>query len=291
MRVALGQLDMVWEDKDASIKRAERMIAEAAEAQADMIIFPEMSFTGFSMNLEQIGEPVGASATVQQMSAFARQYQLAIAFGWAALPELSESSGQAISAQTMSVIGQKLGTNRFTLLDRSGQTVAEYVKIHPFTHGGESEHYARGEQIINVPFLGRNISLFICYDLRFPELFQIAAEQSDVMFVIANWPAVRSAHWQTLLRARAIETQSYVVGVNCFGERDGFSYSGDSMAVDSIGNVLGVLSGREGVLICDLDDRAWRLREKFQTRADRQKKLYEEYYNGARTIKRYGGAK
>lgn len=286
MRVALGQLDMVWEDKVASIERAERMITEAAEAQADVIIFPEMSFTGYSMNLEQIGEPVGASATVQKMSALARQYQIAIAFGWAALPECKEDSEQGISED-----GQRLGTNRFTLLDNSGQTVAEYVKIHPFTHGGESEHYAKGEQIINIPFLGRNISLFICYDLRFPELFQIAAEQSDIMFVIANWPAIRSTHWQTLLRARAIETQSYVVGVNCFGERDNMSYSGDSMAVDSIGNVLGVLSGREGVLICNLDDRAWRLREKFQTRADRQKKLYEEYYNGARTIKRYGGTK
>lgn len=286
MRVALGQLDMVWEDKDASIKRAEHMIAEAAEAQADVVIFPEMSFTGFSMNLEQIGEPVEASATVQQMSIFARQYQIAIAFGWAALPELSRSSGQAASATE-----QKLGTNRFTLVDQFGQSVAEYVKIHPFTHGGESAHYAKGEQIVNVSFLGRNISLFICYDLRFPELFQIAAEQSDIIFVTANWPAIRSAHWQTLLRARAIETQSYVVGVNCFGERDGMSYSGDSMAVDSIGNVLGVLSGREGVLICDLDDRAWRLREKFQTRADRQKKLYEDYYNGTRVIKRYGGAK
>lgn len=279
MRVALGQLDMVWEDKKASIKRAERMLVEAAQAQADVIVFPEMSFTGFSVNLSHIGEPADASATVQRMRELAKQYQIAIAFGWAALPE---SSGHA---------GEPLGTNRFTMVDCTGQLVAEYVKIHPFTYGGELERYARGEQIINVQFLGRNISLFICYDLRFPELFQIAAEQSDIIFVIANWPAIRSAHWQTLLRARAIETQSYVVGVNCFGKRDGMAYSGDSMAVDSIGNILGVLSGREGVLICDLDDRAWSLRKKFQTRADRQKKLYEEYYNGTRGIKRYGGLK
>ncbi len=273
MRVALGQLDMIWENKELSINRGEKMIREAAQAQADVIIFPEMSFTGFSMNLEGIGEPTDQSDTVKRMSALAKQYQIAIGFGWAALPE--EADGIAEGG---------LGTNRFTLLDCNGEKVTEYSKIHPFTYGGESDRYAKGEQIVSVPFLGRNISLFICYDLRFPELFQIASQQSDIIFVIANWPEIRSAHWQTLLRARAIETQSYLVGVNCYGSRDGDSYSGDSMAVDSIGNILGILSGREGVLICDLDDRAWRLRQKFSTRADRQEKLYGEYFCGKRRV-------
>ena len=273
MRVALGQLDMIWENKELSINRGEKMIREAAQAQADVIIFPEMSFTGFSMNLEGIGEPTDQPDTVKRMSALAKQYQIAIGFGWAALPE-----------ETDSIAEGGLGTNRFTLLDCNGEKVTEYSKIHPFTYGGESDRYAKGEQIVSVPFLGRNISLFICYDLRFPELFQIASQQSDIIFVIANWPEIRSAHWQTLLRARAIETQSYLVGVNCYGSRDGDSYSGDSMAVDSIGNILGILSGREGVLICDLDDRAWRLRQKFSTRADRQEKLYGEYFCGKRRV-------
>ena len=273
MRVALGQLDMIWENKELSINRGEKMIREAAQVQADVIIFPEMSFTGFSMNLEGIGEPTDQPDTVKRMSALAKQYQIAIGFGWAALPE-----------ETDSIAEGGLGTNRFTLLDCNGEKVTEYSKIHPFTYGGESDRYAKGEQIVSVPFLGRNISLFICYDLRFPELFQIASQQSDIIFVIANWPEIRSAHWQTLLRARAIETQSYLVGVNCYGSRDGDSYSGDSMAVDSIGNILGILSGREGVLICDLDDRAWRLRQKFSTRADRQEKLYGEYFCGKRRV-------
>lgn len=268
MRVALGQLDMAWENPEISLSRGEQMIAEAARAGADVIVFPEMSFTGFSMHLERIGERPGQAPTVQRIQTLAQRYQIAIGFGWAALPESA----------------QKMGTNRFTLVDHSGNVVTEYTKIHPFTYGGESDHFARGEQIVSVPFLGRHISLFVCYDLRFPELFQIAAEKSDIIFVIANWPAIRSAHWQTLLRARAIETQSYVVGVNCFGKRDGLVYSGDSMAVDSIGNILGILSGREGVLICDLDDRAWSLRKKFSTRADRQEKLYGEYFSGKRSV-------
>ena len=101
------------------------------------------------------------------------------------------------------------------------------------------------------------------------------------MFVIAEWPASRRDHWKTLLRARAIETQSYVVGVNCTGTHDGLEYSGDSMAVDAIGNVLGCLEEKEGVLICDLDDKAWILRGKFQTAKDRQEDFYMKHYEFA----------
>ena len=100
------------------------------------------------------------------------------------------------------------------------------------------------------------------------------------MFVIADWPSVRSAQWTTLIRARAMETQSYVVGVNCYGSRDGMDYTGDSMAVDSIGNIIGQISGREGVLICDIDDRAWSLRSKFDVRKDRKTDFYVKEYLG-----------
>lgn len=262
MRVALGQLDMIWEDKSASFVKAENMIKEASGAGCDIIIFPEMSFTGCSTNLKKIGEAEKDSTTVAKMKELTVKYGIAAGFGWAAF----------------SNDRNRKGTNRFTIVDKKGEIAADYAKMHPFTYGGETEVYEKGEKIVSVPFWGRTISLFICYDLRFPEIFQIAARKSDVIFVIANWPAIRSAHWETLLRARAIETQSYVVGVNCFGERDGEQYSGDSMAVDSIGNIIGKLSGKEGVLVCDLDDRAWNLRKKFATAADRREDLYKQFY-------------
>ena len=262
MRVALGQLDMVWENKERSIQKAEPMIAQAAEGGCDVIIFPEMSFTGFSMNLAKIGERQEDSATKKKMKELAARYGIGIGFGWSAL------GGKP---------GEK-GTNRFTIVGSKGEDVLEYVKLHPFTYGGESDFYEKGTEIVTAPFLGRTISLFICYDLRFPEIFQIAARKADVIFVIANWPGVRSAHWETLLRARAIENQAYVVGVNCVGERDGMGYTGESMAVDSIGNILGKLSGKEGVLICDLDDRAWSLRGKFNTAKDRREEFYKDFY-------------
>lgn len=261
MKVALGQLDMIWEDKEASFIKAEAMIKEAASAGADVIIFPEMTLTGFSMNLKKIGEDPLNSWSLSKMKKCAEENNIAIGFGWSALP----------------VSPAEKGTNRFTLIDKDGEIVTEYCKIHPFTYGGESESYAGGDEIVSVPFMGHVVSLFICYDLRFPDIFQIASSKSDVMIVIANWPAVRSAHWQTLLRARAIETQSYVIGVNCYGSRDGEFYSGESLAVDSIGNILGEISGKEGVLICDIDDRAWDLRDKFNTRNDRREDLYKKW--------------
>lgn len=262
MRVALGQIDMVWEDKKASVAKAEKMICDAALQNADIIIFPEMSFTGFSMNLLKTGEKRHASDTVKKMCELSEKYDIAIGFGWAALPEKE---------------GEK-GKNVFSVVDNTGKLIAEYEKIHPFTYGGESDVYDGGDKIVSFPFKEHAVSLFVCYDLRFPEIFQAAAKKSDVMFVIANWPQSRNIHWQTLLRARAIETQSYVAGVNCVGEHDGILYSGDSMAVDSIGNILGQISGKEGVLICELDDRAWGLREKFQTRKDRKEELYYDIF-------------
>ena len=187
MRVALAQTDMVWEDKKASIQKAEKMVSEAAKSKADIIIFPEMSFTGFSMNLEKIGEKRDCSETVSCMSTLSKKYNIAIGFGWASLPDKKGGKGK----------------NIFSVTDREGKLIAEYEKIHPFTYGGESRVYEGGEKLVSFSFKGHNISLFVCYDLRFPEVFQAAAKKSDVMFVIAQWPETRSIHWQTLLRARA----------------------------------------------------------------------------------------
>lgn len=263
MKVALGQLDMIWENKEATLRKVEEMMNTASVGGADIILFPEMTLTGFSMNLNQIGETGGKSWSVEKMQELAGKYKLAVGFGWAALPERGKSKG----------------TNRFTLISQNGEVLAEYSKIHPFRFGGETQVFEGGSEIVTVPFMGRRLGLFICYDLRFPEVFQIASKQADILLVIANWPSSRREHWKTLLQARAIENQSYVVGVNCAGSRDGLDYSGDSIAIDVLGNVLGVLSGQEGVLICELEDRAWSLRDKFQTKQDRREDLYTAGYS------------
>lgn len=272
MKIALGQLDMVWEDKEATLKKAGQMMAAASAAQAELIVFPEMTLTGFSVNLGRIGEEPGQSWSVEQMKKLARRYGLAVGFGWAALPE--KPGGK--------------GTNRFTLVSGEGEVLAEYKKLHPFRYGGEADAFEGGDRVVIVPFKGRTLGLFVCYDLRFPEIFQIASGKADILLVIANWPSSRREQWTTLLRARAIENQSYVVGVNCVGARDGLDYSGDSMAADALGNVLGVISHQEGVMFCELDDRAWSLREKFQTKKDRRERFYVSGYTNQDEVEFHG---
>lgn len=280
MKIALGQLDMVWEDKEATLKKVEQMMKTASAGRAQLIVFPEMTLTGFSMNLEQIGEPPESSWTVERMRGLAQQYKLAAGFGWAALPPEKKD--------THSSQEREKGTNRFTLVSDQGEILGEYSKLHPFRYGGEGEVFQGGDKIVTVPFQGRRLGLFVCYDLRFPEIFQLASREADILLVIANWPAVRRDHWMTLLRARAMENQCYMVGVNCVGSRDGLDYCGDSMAVDVVGHVLASLSYQEGVLLCELEDRAWELREKFQTKKDRREDFYVAGYTNKDEVKFHG---
>lgn len=272
MRIALGQLDMVWEDKRATLEKVEQMMATASAAQANLLIFPEMTLTGFSVNLQKIGEEPEVSWSVEQMRRLASEYKLSVGFGWAALPKQA---------------GDK-GTNRFTLIHETGEVLAEYTKLHPFRYGGEADVFQGGNRIVTVPFQNRVLGLFVCYDLRFPEIFQIASRKADILLVIANWPSSRREQWMTLLCARAVENQAYVAGVNCTGTRDGIEYCGDSMAVDALGNVLGVLSQQEGVLVCEMDDRAWSLREKFQTKRDRREEFYISGYTNKDEVEFHG---
>ena len=268
MRIALGQLNMVWEDKGLSLQKSEELIRQAAAGKAEEIFFPDMSLTGFSMNLDRIGERRAASESVAAMQKLAVKYGTAVGFGWAALPEP----------------GDEKGTNRFTLVDRDGQVLGEYAKLHPFRYGGEADAYQGGNELVTVPFYGHVIGLYVCYDLRFPEIFQAASDRADLLVVIADWPASRRDHWLTLLRARAIENQAYVAGINCVGDLDGLNYSGDSTVFDPMGQMLGTLHGQEGLVVCDIGEDARTLREKFQMKSDRRNDLYIQQYEKIRKV-------
>lgn len=262
MKIALGQLNMAWEDKELSLQKVRKLTAQAAAGEADLIVFPEMSLTGFSMDIDRIGEDPDQPESVERMGRIAGEYHIAIGFGWAALPEA----------------GQTKGTNRFTVLDAEGKVLGEYSKLHPFRYGGETDIYQGGDRLVTVPFMGHTIGLFVCYDLRFPEIFELVSEQADVMLVIADWPASRADHWLTLLKARAIENQSYMAGVNCTGRLNGLDYSGDSAVFDPLGNLLGTLHGQEGIVICEIGHDVQALRQKFQMKQDRRNEFYIQEY-------------
>jgi len=112
--------------------------------------------------------------------------------------------------------------------------------------------------VVTADVEGVSVTPLVCYDLRFPEPFRLAAKETDLFAVVANWPAKRREHWRTLLRARAIENQAYVLGVNRVGEGNGLVYAGDSAALSPLGETLAEASGSEAVLLVDVDPAAVR---------------------------------
>jgi predicted amidohydrolase len=148
---------------------------------------------------------------------------------------------------------QGRGLNQAIVAGSSGDIIETYTKLHPFTPGGESEHYQAGKQIVTFKWHEFTVAPFVCYDLRFPEIFREATMRGAEMFlVIANWPIARFEHWITLLRARAIENQAYVLGVNRCGADPQVRYPGRTMLVDPTGVVRADAGDREGLLVADI---------------------------------------
>ena len=253
VKVALCQTYIEWEDKETNITSAEGYIKQAAENGAELILFPEMSFTGFSMDISVTRE--SDPYTIERMKEFAVRYKAAIGFGW------------------VHAVGDK-AENRYCILDHEGRILADYSKIHSFRYGGECDQFVSGNVISSFEYKGLKFTPFICYDLRVPEIFRAVNDDTDVYIVPANWPARRSMHWKTLLQARAIENQAYVLGINCAGSIGELEYSGDSSAIAPDGTVMDMISDREGIIFVDIDRSVLGIRDSFPVLEDRKKDLY-----------------
>ncbi len=234
MRIAALQTDIVWENPTATFKRVAPQIAAAGAQGAELIALPEMFACGFSMATDRIAEPPNGPST-RFLSDQARKHGCWIA---GSIPELDPEDGKP--ANTMVVAGPCGERHR-------------YRKIHPFSHAREDQHYQAGSRHVTIEIEGLRITLFICYDLRFADEFWTNASTTDAYLVIANWPEARREHWTTLLRARAIENQAYVVGVNRVGNGGKLRYTGDSRIVDPNGRVLAAAANQEAILVADLD--------------------------------------
>jgi len=247
-------MDLAWEDPSENHRRARLRLEEAKRRGAGLALLPEMFCTGFSMESEKIAQPAGGSSETFLRSS-AREIGLWIL---ASLPEAGSPK-----PRNMAILAGPDGA------------VSRYAKIHPFSFGGEHRVYAGGDRIVTVPVEGLRVTPFVCYDLRFPEPFRLAADDTDLFAVVANWPEARRDHWRTLLRARAIENLCYVAGVNRVGEGGGLRYAGDSAVVSPWGEVLAEGSAEDGVLVADVDPAVVRdARAKFPALADRRPEAY-----------------
>jgi predicted amidohydrolase len=252
MRFAVVQHDIVWEDRTANFARLAPQVDRAAGAGAEFVLLSETFSTGFSMT-PGIGEPEGGPSA-QFLQAQAAEHGVWVA---GSCPEVAPDG--------------ELPYNSLVLAGPDG-TVHRYRKLHPFTHGGEHERFRAGEKPVTVEVGGLRVTPFVCYDLRFADVFWHAALDTDVYLVTANWPAARRLHWQTLLQARAIENQAYVVGCNRVGTAgDGTEHTGDSRIVSPMGELLATAAGVETVLVADVDPaEVTATRERLRFLADRR---------------------
>ncbi len=243
LRVAGVQHDIVWNDRDANFERLAPMVAAAAGAGAGLVLLTETFSTGFGFDQADIAEPEGGPSA-QFLQGRAKEHGVWVG---GSCPERADDD----SDDDDSDVGDPRPCNSFVLAGPDG-TVHRYRKIHPFTFAGEERHVRAGTDLVTVSIEGFRVSLFVCYDLRFADEFWQLAHDTDLYLVPANWPEKRRLHWMTLLHARAIENQAYVMGVNRVGDGGGLRYSGDSRIVDPLGELLATASQTESILLADL---------------------------------------
>jgi predicted amidohydrolase len=252
VKIAALQHDIVWEDRDATLRHLDPQVAAAAGAGARLVVLTEMFATGFSMDTHRTAEHLDGP-TVAWLHDRAAAHDVWVA---GSVPLIGED--------------RELPTNSLLVVGPDG-TRHRYDKVHPFSYAGEHERFAAGTDAAVVAEVeGVRLGLTVCYDLRFADQYWALARDVDAYLVVANWPDARRHHWRALLDARAVENQAYVVGVNRVGEGGGLLYSGDSRIVDPTGEVLASAAGGETMLLVELDpDVVTTIRTRFPFLQDR----------------------
>jgi omega-amidase len=235
MKVFCCQHDIVWENKAANHAKVRAFLEAATVPRGSLVVLPEMFSSGFSMNVPGIAE-----GTARESENF--------------MASLAQEMGVTMVGGAVVVGPDGRGRNQSITFSPEGKELARYSKMQPFSLGGEMQHYSPGGELVSFSWGGFTVAPFICYDLRFPELFRAAAQRgAQLITVIANWPVTRIHHWITLLQARAIENQAYVVGVNRCGTDPRYVYNGRSIIVNPHGDILADAGNGESVIGAETD--------------------------------------
>ncbi|MFH1022353.1 MAG: nitrilase-related carbon-nitrogen hydrolase [Planctomycetota bacterium] len=244
MRVACLQFDIAWEDKPANFARVRKLLGRSRIPRGSLVILPEMFATGFSMNVARTAERTGGET---------EQF----------LAEAARESGVFLLGGLVRTAPGGRGRNEAVGFDPRGRRIARYAKRHLFARGGETERrHVPGRRTVTFRWGDFMVAPVICYDLRFPETCRAAVRRgADLLIVIANWPAARADVWRTLLRARAIENQAYVAGVNRLGCDPKETYDGGSLLIGPKGDILADGGRKEGMISAEFrpaEIRTWR---------------------------------
>ena len=234
VKAALLQFDVTLGNIPANMDKVEQWVRRLAEAGADLVVLPEMWSCGFDYDrLEDCAAET--PAILDRLGKLASLCRVNVA---GSLPRVTE----------------KGIVNSLVLTDRDGRVTESYDKIHLFSPGDEHRHFAGGERAVVCDTDVGRIGLMICYDLRFPELCRaLALAGAEIIVIAAQWPLARKAHWETLIRARAIENQVFVIAANRCGSDPKLDYAGHSAIVGPWGETLALAGSDETDLLADLD--------------------------------------
>lgn len=258
MRIALVSFDPNLGDRNSNLKAAKRYLRIASDLGANMCVFPESTLTGFCFPSYSQAEFLSDSTSLNFLKNGAIDMGLSVVFGLFLKNEISNKVN-----------------NSALVIDKSGEVVLRYDKIHLFSPGSENQFNSCGNELKFVAIDAVQFGISICYDLRFPEMYTAMSSFCDVVLNLANWPSVRRNHWQTLLSARAIENQFFSIGVNRYGlDKEGNFFAGDSMIYDPWGDLVRPEFTRDHISVYSLNiDLVSSVRNKFPVSNDRRFKV------------------
>ncbi len=236
LNIGLLQFDQAWEDKSLNYQKIKALLS--SDVEVDLLLLPEMFNTGFSMNTSQ-GESMENSGGINFLKTLSSELNCAI-------------------FTSLIISEEKKHFNRGVFID-TNQNIQLYDKRKTFGLAGEDKVFTAGEVPTILEFKGWRINLQICYDLRFPELtanrlLPDGNSKFDMILYVANWPEKRQEHWNTLLKARAIENQSFVIACNRVGiDFNDINYSGSSCVINAVGTIISKESNKEGLIVTTID--------------------------------------
>ncbi len=260
MNIACIQMDIAFGEPEENKKTVVRYMEQIAR-NVDVVVLPELWTTGYDLaRLGDIADENGEDAKTF-LSSLARAYNVHIV-------------GGSVAKKTERQI-----TNTMYIVDRNGDVVCEYSKLHLFKLMDEHKHLQAGETTGIFSLDGVTGAGVICYDIRFPEWIRAhVLHGAEVLFVVAEWPLVRLHHWRTLLMARAIENQCYVVACNRAGKDPNNEFAGHSLIIDPWGNILAEGDEQETVIVANIDiNEVQDVRARIPIFSDRRPDVYKKF--------------
>lgn len=260
MRIACLQMDMQLACPDENFHHAAELINKAMAEKPDVLVLPETWNTGFFPrdHLPGLCDRDGIRVK-KEIGALAAKHRVNIVAG------------------SVSNVRDGKVYNTAMIFDRQGSCIASYDKTHLFTPMGEDGSYTPGDHLCSFSLDGVRCGIIICYDIRFPELTRtLTVEGLDMLFVVSQWPSVRTSHLRTLTTARAIENQMFVICCNSCGTADKTRYGGHSAIIDPWGETLALAAEREQILVADCDLQVLvQIRSTIPVFRDRRPELYQ----------------